>query len=117
MVESLYARLGRTWQKPSEEKQELDWARKLGWRRAPPFVRVERPLRIDRARALGYRAKPGFLVVRVRVRRGSLRKRRFNHGRKPRSMGGNKITAAKASPRIGGGRGGEHYPHCEGPAP
>jgi len=113
MVESLYSRVGRTWQKPSEDKGELDWTRKIAWRRSPTFVRVERPTRIDRARALGYRAKPGFVVVRARVRRGSLRKRRFNKGRKPRSMGVNKITAAKSIQRIAEERVQKHYPNTE----
>lgn len=113
MAESLYSRLGRTWQKPSEEKAELDWTRKIAWRRSGSFVRVEHPLRLDRARALGYRAKPGYLVVRARVRRGSLHKRRFNHGRKPRSMGVNKITAAKSIQRIAEERTQKHYPNCE----
>lgn len=113
MVQSLYSQLGRTWSKPSEEKEDLDWHRKIEWRKGPTFVRVERPLRLDRARALGYRAKPGFLVVRARVRRGSLRKRRFNKGRKPRSMGVTKITAAKSIQRLAEERVQKHHPNCE----
>ncbi len=113
LVQSLYAQIGKSWQKPSDDKGELDWRRKIEWRKSGSFVRVEHPLRIDRARALGYRAKPGYLVVRARVRRGSLRKRRFNKGRKPRSMGVNKITAAKGIQRISEERTARHYPNCE----
>lgn len=113
VAESLYSRVGRTWHKPTEEKEELDWSRKIEWRKGASFVRVERPLRLDRARALGYRAKPGFVVVRARVRRGSMRKRRFNHGRKPRSMGMRKITAAKSIQRIAEERVAKRHPNCE----
>lgn len=113
MAQSLYSHIGDTWHKPSEAKEELDWERKIAWRKAASFVRVERPLRLDRARALGYRAKPGFLIVRARVRRGSLRKRRWNHGRKPRSMGVAKITAAKSIQRISEERVARRYPNCE----
>jgi len=113
MAQSLYAHIGDAWHKPSDAKDELDWERKIAWRKAESFVRVDRPLRLDRARALGYRAKPGFLVVRARVRRGSLRKRRWNHGRKPRSMGVNKITAAKSIQRIAEERVARRYPNCE----
>jgi len=113
MAQSLYSNIGKTWQKPSEDKEELDWRRKIEWRRSASFVRVERPLRLDRARALGYRAKPGYVVVRARVRRGSMRKRRWNHGRKPRSMGVNKITAAKSIQRLSEERAARRYPNCE----
>jgi large subunit ribosomal protein L15e len=113
MAQSLYSRVGETWHKASEEKEELDWSRKIEWRKGESFVRVERPLRIDRARALGYRAKPGFVIVRARVRRGSLHKRRFNHGRKPRAMGVRKITASKSIQRIGEERVAKRYPNCE----
>lgn len=113
MAQSLYSQVGNTWHKQSEEKGELDWARKIEWRKAASFVRVDRPLRLDRARALGYRAKPGYVVVRARVRRGSMRKRRFNHGRKPRSMGVRKITTSKSIQRIAEERTAKRYPNCE----
>ena len=113
MAESVYAQIGKAWHKPSEDKGELDWRRKIEWRKGGSFVRVERPLRLDRARALGYRAKQGYVVVRARVRRGSLRKKRWNKGRKPRSMGVNKITAAKGIQRIAEERTASHYPNCE----
>jgi large subunit ribosomal protein L15e len=113
VAQSLYSQVGKTWHKPTEAKEELDWARKIEWRKAGSFVRVERPLRLDRARALGYRAKPGFIVVRARVRRGSMRKRRWNHGRKPRSMGVRKITASKSIQRIAEERVAKRHPNCE----
>jgi large subunit ribosomal protein L15e len=113
LAQSLYSNIAQTWQKPSEAKEELDWHRKIEWRRSESFVRVERPLRLDRARALGYRAKPGYVVVRARVRRGSMRKRRWNHGRKPRSMGVNKITMAKSIQRLSEERTAKRYPNCE----
>ncbi|MCS7111737.1 MAG: 50S ribosomal protein L15e, partial [Ignisphaera sp.] len=46
-----------------------------------------RPTRLDRARRLGYKAKIGFAIVRVRVRKGGLRKPRPSSGRRPKRMG------------------------------
>ncbi len=53
----------------------------------PILVRVDRPTKIARARMLGYKSKNGFVVVRVRVSKGSFRRPRINHARKPSKTG------------------------------
>jgi len=80
--------------------RELILSRKIEWRKSPPIERVEKPTRINKARQYGYKAKQGFVVVRVRVRRGGMRKSRPNAGRKPKRMGVKKITPAKSIQRI-----------------
>jgi large subunit ribosomal protein L15e len=95
-MQSMYKCIAETWRdKKSEPLAELQWARKIDYRKEESFVRVERPSRLDRARALGYKAKPGFIVIRARVRRGGLQKRLITAGRKPKRKGINKITMKK----------------------
>ncbi|MCX8203682.1 MAG: 50S ribosomal protein L15e [Nitrososphaeria archaeon] len=82
-----YARLNELWRERPEELVRLLRERRIGWRREPSVVRVERPLRLDRARRIGYRAKQGFVVLRVRVRRGGFARPRPNSGRRPKALG------------------------------
>jgi large subunit ribosomal protein L15e len=96
MVQSVYARISKTWKKPrSGPLAELTHQRLIEWRRGPAFVRLEHPTRLDRARALGYRAKPGFVLIRAKVRRSSFRKRHPVRGRKPTGSGISKLTVYK----------------------
>jgi len=84
------------WQHPEEYGiKEYMRKRLIEWRRGPTVVRVERPTRLDRARALGYKAKQGFILVRVKVRRGSMRRPRPKMGRRQKRMGYTKLTARK----------------------
>ena len=76
-------------------------------------MRTRRPTRIDRARSLGYKAKQGIIIVRVKVRRGGLRKSRYVRGRRTQHMGKNKITAGKSIQRIAEERAGRKYPNME----
>ncbi|MEO2117509.1 MAG: 50S ribosomal protein L15e, partial [Methanocaldococcus sp.] len=76
-------------------------------------VRIERPTRLDRARALGYKPKQGIIVVRVRVRRGGLRKPRPKNSKKPATLGVNKITMGKSIQRIAEERAARRYPNME----
>ena len=87
--------------------------RKKQYRREDPIVRVEHPTRVDRARQYGYRSKQGFIVTRVRVRRGSLRKKRPSRGRKPKRMGVRKITAAKSIQRLAEEKAQRAHPNLE----
>jgi len=60
----------------------------IEWRKQPSILRIDKPTRLDRARALGYKAKQGYVVVRVRIRKGSRKRRlRARGGRKPPKMG------------------------------
>jgi large subunit ribosomal protein L15e len=114
MAKSVYKYIGKSWQK--HKKGPLAKARherKVEWRRGPSFVRVERPTRLDRARALGYKAKPGYIVVRAKVRRGSIRKRAIVRGRKPRSKGIKRITGVKNLRWIAEERVAKRYPNLE----
>ena len=84
----MYYYMAMVWKRPYEgEHEQLMNQRLIEWRRQPSIVRVEKPTRIDRARRLGYKAKQGFVIVRVRVRKGGLRKPRPSSGRRPKRMG------------------------------
>ena len=114
MTKNMYSYVQEAWKKPHESYvHKLNWQRMIKWRREKTVTRVEKPTRIDRARSLGYRAKQGFVVVRVKVRRGSLRKKRFDGGRVPSKMGVKKITMAKSIQRIAEERAAKHYPNLE----
>lgn len=111
---SLYAHIQDAWKVPEDSYvKELQWHRMIQWRKEGVFTRVDHPTRLDRARALGYKAKQGYVVVRTRVRRGSLRKRAIRKGRRAKRKGITKITAAKSIQRIGEERTSKHYPNLE----
>jgi len=114
MARSMYHYVAELWKKPFEEgMKEVMKARLVKWRRGPSVVRVEHPTRIDRARALGYKAKQGFIVVRVRVRKGGLRKERPNKGRRPKRMGVYGYAPAKSLRLIAEERAARKYPNLE----
>ncbi|MDM7274838.1 MAG: 50S ribosomal protein L15e [Thermoprotei archaeon] len=97
MARSAYHYMGLLWKRPYEgEHGLLMRARFIEWRRQPAIVRVENPTRLDRARKLGYKAKQGVIVVRVRVRKGGMRKPRPNKGRRPKRMGVYGFAPAKS---------------------
>jgi len=97
----------------SPDLKALAKQRKIAWRRQHAIVRVERPLRLTRARSLGYKAKQGFVVVRVRVRRGGLRKTRPTGGRRQRRLGVTKFVPAKSMKLIAEERAGKAYQTLE----
>ncbi|MHA1793562.1 MAG: 50S ribosomal protein L15e [Promethearchaeota archaeon] len=109
-----YEFIRQAWKKPRKnEIKEENFNRIIEWRKQPTVYRVKKPLRLDRARSLGYKAKQGFVVVRVKVRRGTLRKSRPRMGRKPSKMGVNKITPGKNLQWIAEERAQKHYPNLE----
>jgi len=110
----MYKYLRELWKVPSKTGlAELIRQRVIKWRKGPTIVRVEKPLRLDRARALGYKAKQGFVVVRVRIRRGGLRKRRPKAGRRQKRMGVLKYTPAKSLQQIAEERVAKKYPNLK----
>ncbi|HEX2022002.1 MAG TPA: 50S ribosomal protein L15e, partial [Candidatus Thermoplasmatota archaeon] len=114
MAKSLYSYIADAWKTYRDaDHLAIRQQRLYQWRRESVFTRVERPTRLDRARNLGYKAKQGYVVVRTRVRRGSLRKVRFKMGAKPSGMGVRKITASKSIQRIAEERVQKHYPNME----
>ena len=109
-----YTHIKEAWKDPdSTYVKELQWNRMIQWRKEPSFQRVEYPTRIDRARSLGFKAKQGYIVVRARVRRGSLRKHTPIKGRRAKRMGYTKITMAKSLQRIAEERTAKRYPNME----
>lgn len=114
MVKGMYHYIREVWKNPDETYvDELMRERLQKWRREPAVVRIDKPTRLDRARVLGYKAKQGFIVVRVRVRRGSLRKPRPRMGRKPKKMGTVKITPGKNLQWIAEERAARKFPNLE----
>lgn len=113
MSKSAYHYIGEAWKKPETGFGTANWERMVEWRAGESFVRVEKPLRLDRARALGYKAKQGVVVVRARVRRGGLRKVRFDGGRVPSKMGVKKITMKQNTQVIAEVRTAKHFPNLE----
>merc|ERR1712000_615723 len=85
-----YKYLEEIWKKKqSDAMRFLLRLRCWEYRQLPVLTRVNHPTRPDKARRLGYKAKQGFVVYRVRVRRGS-RKRRVSKGivyGKPKGQG------------------------------
>ena len=109
-----YKYLAEAWKKPEASfVKEIMKQRAIEWRRQPTIVRVERPTRLDRARKLGYKAKQGFVVVRVRVRRGWLKRPRPKAGRRPKRMGVTKIKLAKSLRLIAEERAARRFPNLE----
>lgn len=114
MAKSMYHYVAELWKRPYDgELGEVMRQRLIRWRREPSVVRVERPTRPDRARALGYKAKQGFIIVRVRVRKGGLRKQRPNKGRRPKRMGVYGFAPAKSLRLIAEERAARRYPNLE----
>lgn len=97
----------------SPDLKELAKQRKIEWRRQHAIVRVDKPLRLTRARSLGYKAKQGVVMVRVRVRRGGLRKTRPTGGRRQRRLGVTKFVPAKSMKLIAEERAGKAYQNLE----
>ena len=74
---SMYSYIADAWNVPSKSYvKDLNYERRIQWRKEENFCRIERPTRLDRARALGYKAKQGYVVVRARVRKGSFHEER-----------------------------------------
>lgn len=113
MTKNAYHYIGEAWKQPDTSYGSPQWHRLIEWREGESFVRVDKPLRLDRARALGYKAKQGVVVVRARVRRGGLRKKRFDGGRVPSKMGVSKITMKQNTQVIGEQRAAKRFPNLE----
>jgi large subunit ribosomal protein L15e len=109
-----YKYLAQAWKKPEASfVKEIMKQRVIEWRRQPTIVRVEKPTRLDRARRLGYKAKQGFVIVRVRVRRGWLKRPRPRAGRRPKRMGVTKIKRAKSLRLVAEERAARKFPNLE----
>lgn len=106
--------MAEAWRRPSESYvEEIMRERAIEWRRQPTVYRIDKPTRIDRARRLGYKDKPGYVVIRVRVRRGGLRKPRPSSGRRQKRMGVSKYKPAKSLRLIAEERAARRFPNLE----
>lgn len=109
-----YKYMAEAWKRPEASfVKEIMKQRAIQWRRQPTIIRVERPTRLDRARKLGYKAKQGFVIVRVRVRRGWLKRSRPKAGRRPKRMGVTKIKLAKSLRLVAEERADRKFPNLE----
>ena len=111
-MSGVYQHMREAWKQPKQAQRHRQ-QRMTTWRREPVTHRIERPTRLDAARRVGYRAKQGIIVIRIRVRRGGLRKSKINMKRKPRRMGMRKITMAKSIQRIAEERVARRHPNLE----
>jgi large subunit ribosomal protein L15e len=109
-----YKYIAEAWAKPEKSfVDELMHSRLIEWRRQPVITRIDKPTRLDRARKLGYKAKQGLVLVRVRIRRGGLRKQRPKAGRRPKRMGVKKFKPAKNLRLIAEERSARKFPNLE----
>lgn len=98
--------------KNSEEYKKLMRKRVRKWRKEPAIVRIEHPTNPARARSLGWKNKKSFLVVRSRVRKGTMRKSRPSQGRKTKSLGITGVSPDISLQEIAEQRVGKKYPNC-----
>ena len=109
-----YKYIAEAWKKPEKSfLKEIMRERLIEWRKQSVIGRIEKPTRLDKARKLGYKAKQGFVMVRVRVRRGGLRKVRPKAGRRPKRMGVKKFKPAKNLRLIAEERAARKFPNLE----
>lgn len=100
-MKAFYGYIRDAWRSPSNTYVgALRQQRMREWRRESTVKRLERPTRLDRARALGYKAKQGITIVRVKVRRGALRKSRYMRNRRTKHMGMHRQNPGKSIQRI-----------------
>ena len=110
----MYQFIREIWKKPEKTIKELMKRRYEKWREEPRIKRIEKPTRIDRARELGYKAKRGFVIVRVRVKKGGRRRRKYGRGgRKPSKAGLVKFTPRLSLQTIAEQRANRKYPNLE----
>ncbi len=113
-MKSFYSYISDAWSSPREGiVGALRQGRLQAWRQDSTVQKIDRPTRLDRARALGYKAKQGIIIARVKVRRGGLRKSRYQRNRKTSKMGMNTITMAKSIQRIAEERAGRRFRNME----
>lgn len=114
MGKNMYDYIRDAWKTPGKSYvKELNWERRITWRKEPAVLRIEYPTRLDKARNLGFKAKQGYVMTRTRVRRGGMRKHTITAGRRPKRKGISKITMGKSIQRIAEERVNRHFPNLE----
>ncbi|MCK9323529.1 MAG: 50S ribosomal protein L15e [Candidatus Methanomethylophilaceae archaeon] len=111
---SMYSYIADAWKNPNTGYvKELNYERRIVWRKEENFLRIERPTRLDRARALGFKAKQGYIVVRAKVRKGSFQKRQIKAGRRAKRKGINQMTVGKSLQSMAEERTAKRFPNME----
>lgn len=111
---SMYSYIADAWKNPSKSYlKEVNYQRKIEWRREENFVRIDKPTRLDAARNSGFKAKQGYILVRGRVRKGSFGKRKIKAGRRAKRKGILQITVGKSMQRIAEERAQKRFPNLE----
>lgn len=108
-----YKHMTESWRTLWKERPQHFKDRLVEWRRGPTIVKLERPSRPDKARRLGYKAKQCFTVVRVRVRKGGMRRQRPRSGRRPKHLGVKKLTAAVSAREVAERRALKKHPNLK----
>ena len=99
---NMHKYISKTWRmiRTSPEYKRYMTLKRVEWRRGGTITRIEKPTRLDRAHAVGYKAKQGYIVVRVKVRKGGLRKIPPKLGRRQKRTGISKIKRGKSARKI-----------------
>jgi large subunit ribosomal protein L15e len=106
--------MAEAWKKlESSYVKDLMQERVMVWRKESAILRVDKPTRIDKAHRLGYKDKLGYVMVRVRVRKGGLRKQRPKMGRRQKRMGVAKYKTTKSMRLIAEERAAKKFPNLE----
>jgi large subunit ribosomal protein L15e len=109
-----YKYMAEAWKKlESSYVKDLMQERVMVWRKESAILRVDKPTRIDKAHRLGYKDKLGYVMVRVRVRKGGLRKQRPKMGRRQKRMGVAKYKTTKSMRLIAEERAAKKFPNLE----
>jgi|SRR3989344_3424369 len=108
----IYKYIRESWNKPSDEAEQLIRERLILWRKQPNTLRIDRPTRLDRARSLGYKAKNGIIIVRQRVNRGGRMRPMITGGRRPKHSRRKKVIDINYQ-TIAEQRANKKYVNCE----
>ena len=111
MTKSAYKHISETFHNQENTYPSSNWHLMIELRSSPSVYRIDRPSNLARARTLGYKAKQGYIVVRSKIRKGTLRKIRPKMGRKPRNLGVTKITPKKNLQRVAEERATKRFPN------
>ncbi len=109
----MYKYIAQAWRNRSKETEEATRQSHILWRKQNAIVAIDNPARLDRAHALGYKAKQGYSILRVRVRRGGLRRMSAKRGRRQAHSGVTRYSPAKSMRLIAEERVAKRFPNME----
>lgn len=109
---SMYKQMKQTFASEYKNRTDLYKSHIVKWSAEPTVIRVDKPTNVARARTLGYKAKEGVLVVRVKVKGGSKKRKQAGGGRKP-SKSGRYFNFVKSSQKIAEERASRKFLNCE----